>query len=114
MTVPVSHPTRRRRPTMVSRTRASAYARCTGSLRRSMSYLEPAAARSLACVSRSTRRRPKELAMSSPSWRVLVADDEPAARRGVRQLLSRFPQFAIVGECRDGREVLAALDALAP
>ena len=52
--------------------------------------------------------------MSSPSWRVLVADDEPAARRGVRQLLSRFPQFAIVGECRDGWEVLAALDTLAP
>jgi two-component system, LytTR family, response regulator len=45
---------------------------------------------------------------------VLVADDEPAARRGVRQLLAPFPDFAVVGECRDGREVLAALDALKP
>src|SRR5213083_670768 len=45
---------------------------------------------------------------------VLVADDEPAARRGVRQLLAAFPEFGIVGECRDGREVLAALDALEP
>jgi two-component system LytT family response regulator len=45
---------------------------------------------------------------------VLVADDEPAARRGVRQLLAAFPDFAVVGECRDGREVLAALDALDP
>ena len=45
---------------------------------------------------------------------VLVADDEPAARRGVRQLLAAFPDFAVIGECRDGREVLAALDVLKP
>ena len=45
---------------------------------------------------------------------VLVADDEPAARRGVRQLLAAFPDFAVVGECRDGREVLASLDVLKP
>jgi two-component system LytT family response regulator len=45
-------------------------------------------------------------------WRVLVADDEPAARRGVRQLLGPYPDFTIVGECRDGREVLAALEAM--
>lgn len=47
-------------------------------------------------------------------WKVLVADDEPAARRGVRQLLDAFPDFSVVGECRDGREVLACLDRLAP
>jgi two-component system LytT family response regulator len=47
-------------------------------------------------------------------WRVLVADDEPVARRGVRQLLAAFPEFVVVGECRDGREVLEALDRLAP
>jgi two-component system LytT family response regulator len=47
-------------------------------------------------------------------WGVLVADDEPAARRGVRQLLAPYPEFAVVGECRDGREVLAALDVLKP
>ncbi|HJP85194.1 MAG TPA: LytTR family DNA-binding domain-containing protein [Gemmatimonadaceae bacterium] len=52
--------------------------------------------------------------MQSPKWKVLVADDEPAARRGVRQLLARFDQFAVVGECRDGREVLSALDSLKP
>ena len=49
-----------------------------------------------------------------PRWTVLVADDEPAARRGVRQLLAPFPEFAVVGECRDGREVLAVLDRLQP
>jgi len=52
--------------------------------------------------------------MPSTRWRVLVADDEPAARRGVRQLLSAFPEFTVAGECRNGREVLAALDLLTP
>src|SRR5438067_3406010 len=52
--------------------------------------------------------------MPRAEWKALVADDEPAARRGVRQLLAAFPDFAVVGECRDGREVLAALDVLKP
>jgi two-component system LytT family response regulator len=52
--------------------------------------------------------------MPSAEWSVLVADDEPAARRGVRQLLAAFPEFAIVGECRNGEEVLASLDVLNP
>ena len=52
--------------------------------------------------------------MRRARWSVLVADDEPAARRGVRQLLAAFPDFAVVGECRDGREVLAALDRWTP
>jgi two-component system LytT family response regulator len=47
-------------------------------------------------------------------WRVVVADDEPAARRGVRQLLAAFPAFTIVGECRDGAETLAALETRVP
>ena len=50
----------------------------------------------------------------APEFGVLIADDEPAARRGVRQLLAMHPEFAVVGECRDGDEVLRALDALRP
>jgi len=52
--------------------------------------------------------------MPNAEWRVLVADDEPAARRGVRQLLAAFPEFAVVGECRNGADVLASLDVLNP
>lgn len=52
--------------------------------------------------------------MANGKWRVLVADDEPAARRGVRQLLAAHPDFVVVGECRDGRDVLASLDRLQP
>ena len=52
--------------------------------------------------------------MPSAEWRVLIADDEPAARRGVRQLIAAFADYSVVGECRDGGEVLAALDQLRP
>lgn len=44
----------------------------------------------------------------------MIADDEPAARRGVRQLLAPFAEFTVAGECRNGEEVLAALDELQP
>ena len=47
-------------------------------------------------------------------WRVLIADDEPAARRGVRQLLSAHPSFVVAGECRNGAEILQCLDSLRP
>jgi two-component system LytT family response regulator len=50
----------------------------------------------------------------APEWTALIADDEPAARRGVRQLLAAFPEFVVSGECRNGAEVLASLDALRP
>jgi two-component system LytT family response regulator len=32
----------------------------------------------------------------------------------VRQLLTAFPEFIVVSECRDGAEVLTALDTLTP
>src|SRR5919197_532147 len=51
--------------------------------------------------------------MKQAEWKALIADDEPAARRGVRQLLAAFPEFAVAAECRNGAEVLAALDACA-
>jgi two-component system, LytTR family, response regulator len=47
-------------------------------------------------------------------FKVLIADDEPAARRGVRQLLATFPEFAVLGECRNGAEVLDALEVSRP
>jgi len=46
--------------------------------------------------------------------RVLVADDEPLARRGVRQLLAPHSDITVVGESRNGPETLRALEALAP
>jgi two-component system, LytTR family, response regulator len=46
--------------------------------------------------------------------RILVADDEPLARRGVRQLLAPHTDMTVVGESRNGPETLDALDALKP
>ena len=52
--------------------------------------------------------------MTRAEWRVLIADDEPAARRGVRQLLAPFPEFSVAAECRNGEDVLASLDVVKP
>ncbi len=46
--------------------------------------------------------------------RALIVDDEPLARRGVRQLLSSYSDIVVVGECRDGREAVRALATLEP
>ncbi len=46
--------------------------------------------------------------------RALIVDDEPLARRGIRQLLAPYPDIAVVGECRDGREAVRALATLRP
>lgn len=52
--------------------------------------------------------------MKQVKWKALIADDEPAARRGVRQLLANFPEFVVAGECRNGAEVLEAIETSAP
>ncbi len=44
-------------------------------------------------------------------YRALIVDDEPLARRGIRQLLAPYPDVRIVGECRDGREALRAMSS---
>lgn len=41
--------------------------------------------------------------------KALIADDEPLARERLRFLLSDDNQVEIIGECRNGREVVAAL-----
>jgi two-component system, LytTR family, response regulator len=42
-------------------------------------------------------------------WRTLIADDEPIALRGLRRLIESDPDIGVVGECRNGREVIARL-----
>jgi two-component system, LytTR family, response regulator len=46
--------------------------------------------------------------------RAVIADDEPLARRGIRQLLATEEGVAVVAECRDGAETLCALETLSP
>jgi two-component system, LytTR family, response regulator len=46
--------------------------------------------------------------------RVLVADDEPAARRGIGLLLAADPEFTVVGETGDGVDTLQSILRLQP
>jgi two-component system LytT family response regulator len=46
--------------------------------------------------------------------RVLIVDDEPIARRGVRQQLRGEADVEIVGECGDGAAAIDAITGLAP
>jgi two-component system LytT family response regulator len=46
--------------------------------------------------------------------RILIVDDEPLARRGIRQMLAGEADVVVVGECRNGREAVEALHRLNP
>ena len=46
--------------------------------------------------------------------RAIIADDEPLARRGIRQLLGPHPDITIVAETHNGRETVRALRRLVP
>ena len=45
---------------------------------------------------------------------VLIADDEPLARRGIRNLLTRFPEAEIIAEARHGAEAVQLIRSLHP
>ena len=46
--------------------------------------------------------------------RAVIADDEPLARRGIRQLLTPYPDVEVIAEARNGRETVRALRELQP
>ncbi len=46
--------------------------------------------------------------------RVLLVDDNELIRAGVRQLLTRAPEFEVVGEAKNGRESVELSASLKP
>src|SRR3990172_9747569 len=48
------------------------------------------------------------------SIRILLADDHELVRAGLRALLERINDFAVVGEARDGREALGQIKEHSP
>lgn len=46
--------------------------------------------------------------------RALIVDDEPPARRRIRDLLEDEPDVEVVGECRDGAQAIATIEAVRP
>jgi len=51
---------------------------------------------------------------SSPRIRIVIADDHPIFREGLRRLLEIEPGFTVVGEASDGREAVERAAALKP
>src|SRR5689334_25303179 len=98
---------------MVSTTRASEWLRFMVTAPRWRSCRARKAVQSRLCACRIASCVQSQT-VKQAKWKALIADDEPAARRGVRQLLAAFPEFVIAGECRNGAEVLAALSTSAP
>lgn len=45
---------------------------------------------------------------------VLIVDDEPLARAGLRRIVEGLEGYAVAGECGDGRSALAAIEARRP
>src|SRR5262245_47115087 len=59
--------------------------------------------------STSTRREPP-----GPLIRIVIADDHPMVREGLQALLVTQPDFAVVGNARDGEEALRLVHELQP
>jgi two-component system LytT family response regulator len=49
-----------------------------------------------------------------PLKKVIIADDEAAARTILQQYLEDYPEMEIVAQCQDGLEAVAAIDRLEP
>ena len=45
---------------------------------------------------------------------VLIVDDEPLARAGLKKLCAKDPDIEVVGECADGRAAVAAIEQIEP
>jgi two-component system nitrate/nitrite response regulator NarL len=58
--------------------------------------------------------RPTAPESRKPVIRIVIADDHPIVRDGLRKLLSLEDDFEVIGEASDGREVLDRLQELDP
>ena len=52
--------------------------------------------------------------MSTPTWTVVIADDHPIVRQGLRAVLGVLPDFELVGEATTGAEAVRVTQATDP
>jgi len=57
---------------------------------------------------------PDDAGKSAQPIRVLIVDDHPMVRDGIRSLLTNDPRFEVVGEASDGREAIARTEVAHP
>lgn len=48
------------------------------------------------------------------TFRVVVVDDEPLARRLIIASLAEYPEFEVISECSNGRQAVTAVNELSP
>ncbi|HUB20406.1 MAG TPA: response regulator transcription factor [Acidobacteriaceae bacterium] len=63
---------------------------------------------------RSARPVPTRPSKASPLIRILIADDHPVIRIGVRNMLQAEPGLDVIGECSDGDEAITQTLELLP
>jgi DNA-binding NarL/FixJ family response regulator len=51
---------------------------------------------------------------NTEKYQILLVDDHPLVRRGIRRLIEKSPELAVVGEAGDGQEFLESLDRCVP
>src|SRR5512138_314526 len=52
--------------------------------------------------------------MTNNATRVVIAEDNELVRKGIRRLLNKASDIAVVGEAKDGMEAMHLVDKLAP
>lgn len=52
--------------------------------------------------------------MTDRNWKVIIVDDEPAARSALRSVIGDFPSLEIVADIQDGKAAVNAIEELAP
>jgi len=57
---------------------------------------------------------PEDAGKSARPIRVLIVDDHPMVRDGIRSLLTSDPRFEVVGEASDGREAIERTEVAHP